>query len=69
MLEHIYPPNIFENITQKNIVMAMSNNVSEMLALKGSMLGRGFAHLHRQPDLLIGFFHAAGLFVRQNRLT
>ena len=34
-----------------------------------SMLDRGFARLRRRPDLLIGFFHAAGLSVRQLRLT
>jgi transposase len=33
------------------------------------MLDRGFARLRRRPDLLIGFFHAAGLSVRQLRLT
>ena len=34
-----------------------------------SMLDRGFARLRRRPDLLIGFFHTAGLSVRQLRLT
>jgi len=34
-----------------------------------SMLDRGFARLRRRPDLLLGFFHAAGLSVRQLRLT
>jgi transposase len=33
------------------------------------MLDRGFARLRRRPDLLLGFFHAAGLSVRQLRLT
>lgn len=33
------------------------------------MLNRGFARLRRRPDLLLGFFHAAGLSVRQLRLT
>lgn len=34
-----------------------------------SMLDRGFARLRHRPDLLLGFFHAAGLSVRQLRLT
>lgn len=34
-----------------------------------SMLNRGFARLRRRPDLLLGFFHAAGLSVRQLQLT
>lgn len=34
-----------------------------------SMLDRGFARLRRRPDLLLGFFHAAGLSVRQLKLT
>lgn len=33
-----------------------------------SMLDRGFARLRKRPDLLLGFFHAAGLSVRQLRL-
>ncbi len=34
-----------------------------------SMLDRGFARLRRRPDLLLSFFHAAGVSVRQWRLT
>ena len=34
-----------------------------------SMLDRGFARLRRQPDLLLSFFHAARVPVRQLRLT
>lgn len=33
------------------------------------MLDRGFARLRRRPDLLLSFFHAAGLSVRKLRLT
>ena len=33
-----------------------------------SMLNRGFARLRRRPDLILSFFHAAGLSVRQLRL-
>ena len=33
------------------------------------MLIRGFAPLRRRPDLLLSFFHAAGLSVRQLQLT
>ena len=34
-----------------------------------SMLDRGFARLRKRPDLLLSFFHAAGLSVRKLRLT
>ena len=34
-----------------------------------SLLDRGFTRLRRRPDLLLSFFHAAGLSVRQLRLT
>jgi len=34
-----------------------------------SMLDRGFARLRQRPDLLLGFFHAAGVPVRQLKLT
>lgn len=33
------------------------------------MLDCGFARLRRRPDLLLGFFHTAGLSVRQLQLT
>lgn len=33
------------------------------------MLNRGFARLRHRPDLLLSFFHAAGLSVRQLQLT
>lgn len=33
-----------------------------------SMLNRGFARLRQRPDLLLSFFHAAGLSVRKLRL-
>jgi transposase len=32
-------------------------------------LNRGFARLRRRPDLLLNFFHAAGLSVQQLQLT
>ena len=34
-----------------------------------SLLDRGFARLRRRPDLLLSFFHAAGLSVRKLRLS
>jgi hypothetical protein len=34
-----------------------------------SLLDHGFARLRRRPDLLLGFFHNAGLSVSQLRLT
>lgn len=33
------------------------------------ILNRGFARLRHRPDLLLGFFHAAGLSVQQLQLT
>ena len=33
------------------------------------LLDRGFARLRRRPDLLLGFFHAANVPVRQLKLT
>jgi transposase len=33
-----------------------------------TMLNLGFARLRRRPDLILSFFHAAGLSVRQLRL-
>lgn len=33
------------------------------------MLDRGFARLRHRPDLILGFFHTAGLSVRQLQLT
>lgn len=33
------------------------------------MLNRGFSRLRHRPDLLLSFFHAAGLSVRQLQLT
>lgn len=33
------------------------------------MLNLGFARLRRRPDLILSFFHAAGLSVRQLRLV
>ena len=34
-----------------------------------SMLDKGFARLRRRPDLLLAFFHAPGVPVRQLKLT
>jgi transposase len=34
-----------------------------------SQLDRGFARLRQRPDLVLSFFHAAGLSVRKLRLT
>ena len=34
-----------------------------------AMLNRGFARLRKRPDLLLSFFHSAGLSVRKLRLT
>lgn len=33
------------------------------------LLDRGFARLRHRPDLILGFFHTAGLSVRQLQLT
>lgn len=50
---------------KKRLKNATPANVQEIRR----MLDRGFARLRRRPDLLLGFFHEAGLSVKQLWLT
>ncbi len=58
-----------EEYCHGNVKQRLKNARPESKEEIRSMLDRGFARLRRRPDLLIGFFHIAGLSVRQLRLT
>lgn len=58
-----------EEYCHGNVKQRLKNARPESKGEIRSMLDRGFARLRRRPDLLIGFFHTAGLSVRQLRLT
>jgi transposase len=58
-----------EEYCHGNVKQRLKNARPETQKEIRSMLDRGFARLRRRPDLLIGFFHTAGLSVRQIRLT
>lgn len=58
-----------EEYCHGNVKQRLKNARPESKEEIRSMLDRGFSRLRRRPDLLIGFFHTAGLSVRQLRLT
>ena len=58
-----------EEYCHGNVKQRLKNARPESKEEICSMLDRGFSRLRRRPDLLIGFFHTAGLSVRQLRLT
>jgi transposase len=58
-----------EEYCHGNVKQRLKNARPESKDEIRSMLNRGFARLRRRPDLLISFFHNAGLSVRQLRLT
>lgn len=58
-----------EEYCHGNVKQRLKNARPESKEEIRSMLDRGFARLRRRPDLLISFFHSAGLSVRQLRLT
>lgn len=58
-----------EEYCHGNVKQRLKNARPERQEEIRSMLDRGFARLRRRPDLLLGFFHNAGLSVRQLRLT
>jgi transposase len=65
-----YAPQINpEEYCHGNVKQRLKNARPESKEEIRSMLDCGFARLRRRPDLLIGFFHTAGLSVRQLRLT
>ena len=58
-----------EEYCHGNVKQHLKNARPESKEEIRSLLDRGFARLRRRPDLLLGFFHIAGLSVRQLRLT
>ena len=58
-----------EEYCHGNVKQHLKNARPETKQNIRSMLDRGFARLRRRPDLLLGFFHTAGLSVRQLQLT
>jgi len=66
----VYAPQLNpEEYCHGNVKQRLKNARPESKDEIRSMLERGFARLHRRPDLLIGFFHTTGLSVRQLQLT
>jgi transposase len=58
-----------EEYCHGNVKQALRNARPTCKSEMRSMLDRGFARLRHRPDLLLSFFHAAGLSVRKLRLT
>ena len=58
-----------EEYCHGNVKQRLKNARPESKEEIRSMLNRSFARLRRRPDSLIGFFHSAGLSVRQLSLT
>ena len=58
-----------EEYCHGNVKQGLKNARPTFKTEMRSMLDRGFARLRRRPDLLLSFFHAAGLSVRKLRLT
>ena len=58
-----------EEYCHGNVKQALKNAQPTCKQDMCSLLDRGFARLRRRPDLLLSFFHAAGLSVRKLRLT
>ena len=57
-----------EEYCHGNVKQHLRNAVPKTKEDIRSMLNLGFARLRRRPDLILSFFHAAGLSVRQLRL-
>ena len=65
-----YPPELNpEEYCHGNVKQGLKNARPFHKPEMRSMLDRGFARLRKRPDLLLSFFHAAGLSVRKLRLT
>jgi transposase len=58
-----------EEYCHGNVKQRLKNAQPDDRAAMRSLLDRGFARWRRRPDLLLSFVHAAGLSVRQLRLT
>lgn len=61
-----YAPEINpEEYCHGNVKQGMRNATPENRAEMRAMVNRGFARLRRRPDLILGFFHHAGLALRE----
>ena len=58
-----------EEYCHGNVKQGLKNARPTCKSEMRSMLNRGFARLRHRPDLLLSFFHRAGLSVRKLRLT
>jgi transposase len=58
-----------EEYCHGNVKQGLKNARPTCKSEMRSMLNRGFARLRHRPDLLLSFFHRAGLSVRALRLT
>lgn len=58
-----------EEYCHGNVKQGLKNARPTCKSEMRSMLDRGFARLRHRPDLLLSFFHRAGLSVRKLRLT
>jgi transposase len=58
-----------EEYCHGNVKQGLKNARPTCTSEMRSMLDRGFARLRHRPDLLLSFFHRAGLSVRKLRLT
>jgi len=54
-----------EEYCHGNVKTRLANATPAGVAQMRHLLDRGFARLRRRPDLLLSFFHAAGLSVKQ----
>lgn len=61
-----YAPEINpEEFCHGNVKQHLKNITPENRAEMRQMVNRGFARLRHRPDLILGFFHQAGLVVKQ----
>jgi transposase len=58
-----------EEYCHGNVKQGLKNARPTCKSEMRSMVDRGFARLRHRPDLLLSFFHRAGLSVRKLRLT
>jgi transposase len=58
-----------EEYCHGNVKQGLKNARPTCKSEMRSLLNRGFARLRHRPDLLLSFFHRAGLSVRKLRLT
>lgn len=54
-----------EEYCHGNVKERIRNSTPQPVAEMQALVDRGFARLRRRPDLLLGFFHHAGLTVKR----